>query len=340
MVRIMAKAILVSGCPRSGTSLTMLLLATALGEDRIIGQRWPKDMEPPKTFRTVASKIAWERGEPERRKAREKAKEMNPLGFWECGFTVEGLRYELGLAEKLKEIDQMAAPPIVKVVSQGLRCSDPVRIEHVIYLTRSPREVATSQENLVHANLPFDEAELETLGKIHSPKMYNNVTMTAGVFFYNNPDIPVTVIDYSEDMIRNPDVAIATLRGVVGEGNWDEARKLVNPKYYRSRPRDLQGHDWDLAERLYKHSREANWSAIVEEADKPRPPSQFFCVRYGVPTCQARCEVCLSDEETRRNLQKGAEKREIDWREEPCLYELGFSKESFEAQDYVHGINF
>jgi hypothetical protein len=125
--------IVVSGCPRSGTSLMMDCLRIAFGEDRILGHKFPqehglleakKQGEEESDDHYEARMYAMNRGlaVSGRLNDIERSKDMNPNGFWECRYTVQGVHWHRGI--EVKNTD------ICKIVSQGLFFSDPKYISY------------------------------------------------------------------------------------------------------------------------------------------------------------------------------------------------------------------
>ena len=114
--------IVVSGEPRSGTSMQMQIIK-AMGLIPI-GQKYIHE---------------WN-------------KDLNPGGIWE----VEGL-YGLGLTQEILDgkvgflSDEPLVGDVIKVTTKGLLKSDPAIVDKVVYCLRDPREVIVSQRSLKNA---------------------------------------------------------------------------------------------------------------------------------------------------------------------------------------------
>ena len=120
----------------------------------------------------------WKKNSEHRDTRTDHSKMMNPNGFWEDGrFTVRGLSWRFNCREELDGYLTEEKPTCVKIVSQGLIQTDPRYISKMVYLIRHPRNVAKSQENLV-TELDQMFGDKNTL-KMHTPKMYLNVTAQA-----------------------------------------------------------------------------------------------------------------------------------------------------------------
>ena len=224
------KIIVISGCPRSGTSLMMDIHRKTYGDDMIMGnfddvdkteEELNKEMENHKQKILENIKHPGQRAmtqymmgrnedrfpkreenKEKRRERRKKAKDMNPNGFGEHAFSVQGIQcimkngrgqiigqFQDELEESLKN------PKILKVVSQGLMTSDPIYIGKIVYMLRHPRAVAKSQERLERegGDIVIDGKKRE----VHTPEMFINVTMMALRFFKNNPGIPVKIVQHA-----------------------------------------------------------------------------------------------------------------------------------------------
>jgi len=192
--------IVISGVARSGTSVMTNIMLELLGEDRLIGSKFmgndvkKEPMQGPmkeplpihkylrqkkkETRQEKARKKlqipnkAQERRE-QRKKKFESMKDMNPNGFYECPFTVQGLYWRPQVHGLFAKIEAMEKEPFCKIVSNGLLKSDPTRISKIVYMLRDPREVAKSQEKLTRPKtLPMPDGE-----KYHSPDFFITATV-------------------------------------------------------------------------------------------------------------------------------------------------------------------
>jgi len=327
--------IVVSGCPRSGTSLTMDMFRVALGEDRILGEKWParmdKDIAERGENETEARHAARmymmdKTGRKEKAdKKRAKTLQMNPNGFWEMPWTVGGVRYLPQLVSEYKTAKDTPLK-VCKVVSQGLACSCPSRISQVVYLLRHPRKVAKSQENL-SGRFPGDEHPEKDgkEAKVHSVSMFLQVTLQAAQWFLENPSIPTLVVEY-DDMLEDPDTGVGAIETFIGEGDWNKAKARINPKLKRSEPENRSGPEWVLAEALYECVKTKDWQGVVDavKAYEPgeRGPGPVYCTRIGRVAHPKECESCKTDQNVLNNFRANAAKRKIDWAAEPCLRDV------------------
>ena len=268
---------LVSGCPRSGTSLTMDILRVMFGEDLILGSKFPqdrgnkeeqlkkiKDSEDLTPIEKYFMSRQFDTMPPEALERLEKSKDMNPNGFWECAFSVRGIQYLPMMKEELEKVMNMKK--IVKVVSQGLLMSNPLYINRIIFLIRHPRAVAKSQERLERGqhvlgddgktynimNGPEAGPDGEPIKfKWHEPDMFINVSLQALQFMKHNKDIPVMFVEF-EDLVENPEINIRKMYDFTGmEGDVEKGCKVVEPRLNRSRHEDVELSYWCDAEYVY-----------------------------------------------------------------------------------------
>jgi len=264
--------IVVSGCPRSGTSLMMDILRAIFGLARIMGLKFPQkqreeedkeELKDNQNFKYNKDLIDYfaEKNElirksqmtPEQLKDND-SEDMNPNGFWECQFTIQGIRWMFQLRNILKK--SLEDWKIVKVVSQGLLNSDPQYINRVIYMLRHPRAVAKSQERLKRIQMiKTDSGEdvnlFDAMGKIHTPEMFITVTTQALMFFKNNKDIPIKIVNF-EDLVESPKTIIKQIYDFIGiRGKVTKGYDIVEPKLNRSKHEDIENRLWGDADYLY-----------------------------------------------------------------------------------------
>jgi len=328
--------IIVSGCPRSGTSLMMDTLRTALGDDRILGAKFPQEHTPKKgpnesSSRFAARKYVLDKHKKSRNKQQEKTKDMNPNGFFECRYSVGGVLWHLG-------IEDICTPEkVCKVVSQGLIHTDPKWVDKIIYMIRHPKAVATSQEQLKRSNLPLDD-----LGVVHTPKMFVDTTYKAAVWLKKYSNIPIIIIDF-DDLISDPDNVLSNVQEFVGEG--DFSSHPVDKTLRRSKYKDIPSLLWDMAESMYEAMSKQDYDSVIKTFESNngsiiRDSGRHACARLGRRVSYRECLNCYNNKKVAANFRLNAEKRGIVWREEPCLFECGFScEEGFDHKTIEESIS-
>jgi hypothetical protein len=311
----------VSGCPRSGTSLMMLCLRNAFGEDSILGHEWPQleSLKKQRERRASESESEYEARLyliseylNSQEKEMQHFKNMNPNGFWECPYTVRGCTWHLGFPD--------ISGKIVKIVSQGLANTNPIYVDKVIMMTRHPRQVAKSHENL--RKMTFIPYEEESKLKVHTPQMFCDVTVQACRWILQTGIIPYHV-DF-DDLIQNPDSTLAGVREFLGEGNF--SKHPVNPKLSRSNPEDIKHHLWEHASELYRLFLEKDYKGVVNYHNSKcneisRENVITPCVRLGRQVAYNECKTCIEGKTSFvENGKKQSEKMNIDWANKPCMF--------------------
>jgi len=358
--------LVVSGCPRSGTSLCMDIQRVAHGDDAIVGSKFPQenrknareemlariDGELDHEYQVRRYLLEKELLQLELRQDGEKQKyvDMNPEGFWECVFSVQGIIYRPMVKDVLREV-RAGKFRVVKVVSQGLLASDPAYVGRVIYMVRHPRAVAKSQERLTRG---FNYADPETGEvknafegmRIHTPEMYIGVTFQAARWFLDNPRIPVMFVNF-DDLVSDPETQVGRMAEFVGRGDYEAARGVVQPRLSRSRPEDVPNALWEDAEFVYenfvkaaelidagKGRSRANryFRKIVEYFQDPRraynrEKRNWRCYRAKHHVNEAMCKACYHDPVAAANFKAHSESvtgsLSRHWSKEPCLFECG-----------------
>ena len=276
---VQGEIIIVSGCPRSGTSLCMDSHRNMYGDDIIMGsalidndadadfeKRQAEHLESIKHDgrKTVIAYLMSRAEErfPQRKIRRERRKErkaesvdMNPNGYWEhLQFSVNGIKYHPQHRDELQRA--LVEPKVLKVVSQGLMASDPVYIKRIVYMLRHPRAVAKSQERLQRRDIIGTDRQgqkynLMEKAVIHTPQMFINVTLAAMRFFADNPNIPVKIIQY-ENLLTDPDTAIQSIYDFNGlEGDVEAGKATVDKSLNRSNHQDIENPLWDESEYIH-----------------------------------------------------------------------------------------
>jgi len=335
--------IVVSGCPRSGTSLTMEIMRTVLGQDRIRGIKFPREeidrtkKRPNETeYQYNYRKYVVNHFEPNRHLLNEKSRDMNPNGFWEHpAFTVNGVRYSMEHSALLKEIKAEKNPSVCKIVSQGLAESDPVYIDKVVYLLRDPASVAKSQERLTRSMMIKHPETGEMINfwkgaKVIEPRMFIDVSIVAAQWFLANPEIPVCLVKY-DCLVSTPGEVLNRIGDFIGEGDFMEAEKLIQVKLNRNSGYEL---DHPLAEEaftVYNFMCDGDWQGVIDYAKnqstrRSEERRQWFCLRRGMGTDSMICDMCQVDTLMRDSFKLSAKQQGIDWIKLPCGYECGYDK--------------
>ena len=335
----------VSGCPRSGTSLMMDILREVFGEDRILGKKfnqetfedkYEKQQENETDEQYSARMYVYQKNKDpkeiqKRKEKQKKIKNMNPNGFWEMLYTVEGCHYRFQDSDRLEKLLTEEKKSICKIVSQGLILSDPQYIDKIIYMVRHPRSVAKSQENLERQFLFSEELAPQINNKkikIHSPEMYINVTTSASMWLDKYSDIDVIFVHF-DDLISNPKETLLKIQDFLGEGDFEKAVSRINPKLKRSYPQEIISDFWEDAEFIYENFTKQNYKEIIDYMKDfrraiHRKNNKIYCCRLGRTVIEDECLICMNSEQTRNNFKKAAKKRNIDWKNEPCIFECGY----------------
>jgi len=320
---------LISGCPRSGTSLMMDLMRTVFGEDRIIGNKFPQEdriqvMQEKQEDETeiefavrqyISSKM---RDLEQVKRELEETKDMNPNGFWECGWSVQGIQWSLFQHEIIKEAIENKS--IVKVVSQGLPSTHPDFVSKIVYMLRHPRAVAKSQERLKGQFGPLEAPQINGEDvKKHSPEMFIRTSKMAARWLkkFNKPFIIVNF----DDLIEDPITQLNRIQEFLGEGDFSKVADVINPKLRRSYPQEIENPLWESAEAIYEAMAKQDFEA-VEKVEVPRDENEVIvCTRMKRRVVTNECKMCISDPVTRKNFAKTAMDQKVDWEKEPCIYE-------------------
>lgn len=318
--------IVVSGVPRSGTSVCMDIQRAVHGEDMILGSKFPQENKNRKRIepKTPIQKYIREQSE-KFREENEKPfdyKDLNPNGFWECIFTVQGIRYRQAL-KKLFERIKKERNLFCKIVCSGLIPSDPDYIDKIIFTLRDPHSVAKSQERLKNS---APDAEIAK----HSPRMFISNIVQASKFFLDNPDIPVFIYNY-EDLMENPKEVIDKMQDFLKFGDYSKAYNVVNPKLQRSHEDNIKEDAmFEDAEHIYELFKQHKFQEIVDYMKDPkritnRIQRSWMCLRMGKQVTEHMCKACKSSEDTRRNFIDNAKLKGINFLDQPCAFDCGMN---------------
>jgi len=248
----MAKIILVTGDPRSGTSLMMnILIALGIG---VVGEKFPMEAR-------LAKVLKENPGLPQRtidqlQRRIDHAKTMNPMGFWEDGRIV---------TRGLKTVTPEQGGKAVKIITAGAwlrptgRGTDPACYDKAILCLRDPRSVAVSQEDLIGG------AEIAGFGAWEFPKLPqrpNRYLSGTGMFARWLADQPQTTrdrflpVDYDQ-LCSDPTTQIRRIVQHLGLNRPDiaPAVAMIDTNLRRSQPADFPENlaiDGAVAMRVYQ----------------------------------------------------------------------------------------
>ena len=332
----------ISGCPRSGTSLMMDIFRESLGEGRIIGNKFPaesrtessaSDDTPIMRYQKYVSNLQ----EPEDIGL---IRDMNPEGFWECPFTVQGLAYRPGVSQLLKRAGSEDEPSACKVVSQGLFQSNPVYIDSVVYMLRKPESVAKSQERL-RRHLMVRESQTGAPTNlldgvvVQSPQMYIQVTLQAAQWLSENREVPLHIVKF-EDLVRNPRVALQQLGQALHE-DLKPGVTRVKKELDRSSKMKITHPLMEEANKVHHWFLDKNWEQLQayrtdRQTQYNRAQQQWLCARSWTMARETTCQACMGDSDFRRQLRENTEQRGVKWEDQPCAYECVFD---VNRQDYA-----
>jgi hypothetical protein len=314
------KVIVVSGCPRSGTSLMMDCIRTEFGEERIIGKKFPqiniKERFPGETddefeSRQYLIKVT----NPNMDRDFVLSKDLNPNGFWECAYTVNGITWHLNMPDLKNKF--------CKIVSQGLFKSNPNFIEKIIYMLRDPRQVAKSQERLNRFPFASYEDQMNANFSVHTPEMFIQVSYQACKWFLENDSVPLHIINY-DDLINNPDKIFKNISIFLGEG--DFSNNPINKRLKRSNADLIRNDLWEYADTIYEFMKVKDFNKVVEYFEKNsnfimKEKVSTFCTRLRQTIAYNQCLDCKSSCDLVKNFISVAESRKINWKNEPCMFD-------------------
>jgi hypothetical protein len=322
----------------------MRLLGVALGEDRILGEKFPQERQRGE-FSKRGARETYEQHEyrlyahrllePDDAELLAKAKDMNPNGFWECPFTVRGVRFQVSMEKKLRDLEaETERQTICKIVSQGLAQSDPRYISKIIFMVRHPRAVAKSQERL-RREMKFRtedgvEHDLYEGATVHSPKMFIDVTVAAMRWIEEHFEIPVLLVRY-DDLIGDAARTLARVGAFLREGDaaaWMRAAQEIDPNLRRSYPQEQKSNLWGDAEAVYRMLEGLDFEGARKFRNDTRTMTSreersWTCLRCEQEVVEVHCLRCKKNHEGfRTNLREYADERHIPWRERPCAFEV------------------
>jgi hypothetical protein len=299
-------------------------LRIAFGDDRIMGEKFPQEdriaaglQKHEKETDEEFEARSYIRGivSPNTERDFKISKDMNPNGFWECRYSVRGIKWHMNMPD--------LEGKICKIVSQGLINSNPDYVGKIIYMLRDPRQVAKSQERLKRFPFLSHEEEINSGLVIHTPEMFINVTYQACMWLLANPTVPVLTVSF-DDLIMYPDETLERLKGFLGEG--DFSNHQIDPKLKRSYPQEIGNHLWEYADTMYEFMKNEEYQKVVDYFEENRKmifrdKITTFCTRLREGMVYNECLNCKQSCSLVTNLKKKAEERKIAWEFEPCMFD-------------------
>jgi hypothetical protein len=348
----------------------MDIMRSAFGDDRIKGSKFPQEErkknenqqeEETDSHYGIRSYMMAKAKENQPEDA-DRYEDMNPNGFWECQYSVQGIKYNFGDREDLKamEAGNLKEAKIVKVVSQGLMASDPKYLDKVVYMIRHPRSVAKSQERLKRGfDTKFPDGKVRNIFEglqIHTPEMYIGVTVQASRWILGNPDVDIHFVHF-EDLLADPEKVIKEIGEFLTVGDFSKALGVVEKKLNRSKHQDIDNNLWEDSEFVYDKFVAKEYQEILDYFGDPkreynREKRSWYCPRYGQQVTQKQCHLCRTDKVVRENFKTFAMQTMKDWQNEPCFFESGMDldreeyltieesvKQNFWVEDLWLGVN-
>jgi hypothetical protein len=318
--------IVVSGNPRSGTSLMMNIMRHGLGEDRIIGKEKPNAVKEEDIGNNVGKFL--KKAHIDQKFDLEEEEHPNPNGFWEYFFTVKGLHYSTVKREyeTIQKIVNAEKEYVGKIVSQGLTRTDPVYVSKIIYMLRDPRQVRKSMQRL-NKN---ENAK-------NFPDMFIDNAAKAATWLSINNEIPILFVNY-DDVIYDTKNTLNKIKVFLDEPfDVDNALPCVNQKLNRSRPVE----DYELEDEMLKIYRligEKKYDEVLEIRDKvfrEFVPEEFMCVRKMEKTTIEGCKNCKSNmEEVHKNRYRSLVTKTL-WKKLPCVYECQYAENKITVEESI-----
>ena len=216
--------IIVTGEARSGTSLQMQL-CRALGFS-IAGKR-NNHIYGEDEFKVgvrIGNKVVSKKfASPEQI---EKSIDMNPEGYWEMSRVVKnGLSKDMAAGKVPSLVSEPITEDVIKILSHGLQATHGDLIDKIIFCIRDPREVVTSQRDIIYST------------SNDSMRYMAYIEHTKSILSYiedEDWDI-IKVVDF-KDMHEKTEETIKGIASFLGKDVNSEALAVVRPDLYRSKP--------------------------------------------------------------------------------------------------------
>ena len=345
---IMAKIIAVTGSPRGGTSLTMQIFAKALGEDRIIFSEAKAKSNKAKLPKEVKALADWIKLRDGYSESAEQKKDLNPRGFYE-GWPCMGIPWNFINHKRLQSLQEAETDAVAKIVGQGLAITNPDYISKVVVIVRHPRAVARSQEKLVNrVNIRDSHKGMHNVrreAKIHNPDFWLSNMLSIAQWISAFPDVPFYVLSYERltSASWRCEIDMNELQQFIGEGDFVKAsQESIDSSLIRSHPKtdcseEVQN-QFLFAEEIYSLACNGEWEDVLlafserakqqAEKDANKKPTKYLCYRANRTVLQAQCKECIKGKTVMQSFKELAERAQVDWRKEPCVYECAFRNDS------------
>jgi len=327
----MQPALIVSGFNRSGTSLMMDTCRRALGDEAVYGAKFPQQKTVEKElerrdweneFEHKYRCYLWEKySKKEYEEKIQKSLDANPNGFYECAFTLRGMKWCNGLDNILKDYR------VIKIVAQALPNTNPHFVDRVILMLRNPREIARSFERIGNGeHLCEDEYKRQAVS-LPMPLNYI-IGMAQAVKWITKNDVTVLPVPYDQ-LMADPD---KTLESIGFFTNADFSNHNIQPKQYRAKE-EAKSDDplWQIALSMYHSLQRKDWQHVLELRELASPyirkeKASLTCARCGLSVSYHQCLQCYNgNQDMIENYKANAEQQGIDWQNEPCGFECGFA---------------
>ncbi len=341
---------LICGPPRNGTSALCMLHGGIIGFENILGWIDPTEELPqPKTnkdkiYKYISDKINSDELAKERA---DHANKMNPKGFYETPFSMGGINYSMpAYRHILKELLEDGDERAIKVISSALLKTNPAFVDSIAHVIRHPLEAVKSQESVLTPLDQFSTVSLKDRIVDKSPRMYLSNLIAACKFFEENPKIPKIIIHHKE-MMLNPKKVVKDLcefYDLPFEESWEASKDIIDISLYRSKPyTSVEGELWDMTLKIYELFIKEEFSEILEITEDPefvlyRKVKRWYCTRLNKTVNPSVCNQCTTNKVTRDNFIHEANRKEIDWKSEPCAYECGLNNTGEESKSIEESI--
>jgi len=167
--------------------------------------------------------------------------------------------------------------------------------------------------------------------KVHTPQMFVQVTYLAAKWLLDSGyDRPMLMLDF-DDVLADPDVWFGKLWEFLGEG--DFSGHPVEKRLKRSEPAAYDHELWEAADQMYIWLKEQKYTEIVEyfeahELEFRRENLWVQCTRLDQRMAANECRNCQQDLTCRTNFRKQADRNNIDWMVEPCIYDCIYNPDA------------